>query len=102
MTSKYISDIAFTPSVKNQQMNMGSRATYQRMAEALDWKNKITSDLKGFIEERDSFYMATSNKEGQPYIQHRGGPKGFLKVMDDETLSFADYRGNRQYISLGK
>ena len=82
-------------------MNMGSRATYQRMAETRDWKNKITPDLKSFIEERDSFYMATSNEEGQPYIQHRGGPKGFLKVMDDETLAFADYSGNRQYISIG-
>lgn len=65
------------------------------------WENTVTKQLTYFIEERDSFYMVTANREGQPYIQHRGGPKGFLKVIDDRTLGFAGFTGNRQYISYG-
>lgn len=65
------------------------------------WEDTITNDLADFIAERDSFYIATVNSEGQPYIQHRGGPKGFLKIIDNKTLGFADFRGNRQYISYG-
>ena len=65
------------------------------------WLNKITPELAEFIAERDSFYLGTANGEGQPYIQLRGGPKGFLKVLDDRTLAFADFSGNRQYISYG-
>ena len=99
--SDYISDIAFTPAVKAWQEKQGSRQVYQRMAEKRDWPNTITADLEGFIAERDSFYIASVNAEGQPYIQHRGGPKGFLKVVDEETLGFADYSGNRQYITAG-
>ena len=101
MSSKFVSDIAFTPSVKRRQEEMGSRETYQRMAEGRDWQTKVTEQLHNFIEERDSFYMASVNSGGQPYIQHRGGPKGFLKALDEEHLAFADYSGNRQYISLG-
>jgi len=71
------------------------------MAENRDWQTKITPQLRHFIKERDSFYMASANAEGQPYIQHRGGPKGFLKVLDDEHIAFADFSGNRLYISVG-
>ena len=99
--NEFVSDIAFTPSVKTAQENRGSRSDYQYMAEKRDWQDTISDDLKIFICERDSFYLATSSKDGQPYIQHRGGPKGFLKVLDERTLAFADYSGNKQYISLG-
>jgi len=101
MKSKLVSDIAFTPSVKKKQEEMGSRLAYQRMTENRDWQTKITERLRHFISERDSFYMASANAEGQPYIQYRGGPKGFLKVLNDEYLAFADFSGNRQYISIG-
>jgi predicted pyridoxine 5'-phosphate oxidase superfamily flavin-nucleotide-binding protein len=96
-----ISDIAFTTSVKAIQQEMGSRQQYERMEERGGWQNVITQDLADFVTERDSLYLATANAEGRPYIQHRGGPKGFLKVLDDRTLAFADFSGNRQYISLG-
>jgi len=101
MSSKFISDIAFTDAVKKRQEEMGSRQAYQNMAERRDWETKITEQLRYFISERDSFYMASTNTEGQPYIQHRGGPKGFLKVLDDQHMAFADFSGNRQYISAG-
>jgi predicted pyridoxine 5'-phosphate oxidase superfamily flavin-nucleotide-binding protein len=96
-----ISDIAFTPSVKAVQKRMGSRKQYERMENSGGWENAITKDLADFIGARDSFYFATASAEGRPYIQHRGGPKGFLKVLDDRTLAFADFAGNRQYISVG-
>jgi len=96
-----VSDIAFTPSVKAVQEQMGSRRQYERMEERGGWQNLITQDLANFAAERDSLYLATASAEGRPYIQHRGGPKGFLKVLDDRTLAFADFAGNRQYISLG-
>jgi len=96
-----ISDIAFTPSVKAIQERMGSSKQYERMEDRGGWADTITSDLAGFIAERDSFYLATATADGQPYIQHRGGPKGFLKVLDDHTLAFADFVGNRQYITAG-
>lgn len=98
---KQISDIAFTPSVKSIQERMGSRKQYERMEERGGWADTITQDLADFIADRDSFYLATATADGQPYIQHRGGPKGFLKVLDDRTLAFADFVGNRQYISAG-
>jgi len=97
----FVSDIAFTPSVKTEQEKRGSRDGYIKMAAKQDWRNTISDDLKTFIAERDSFYLATSSKDGQPYIQHRGGPKGFLRVLDENTLAFADYSGNKQYISVG-
>jgi len=96
-----VSDVAFTPSVKSEQERMGSRAAYRRMEEGDGWQTEVTPELAAFIAERDSFYLATSNTAGQPYIQHRGGPKGFLRVVDAHTLGFVDYSGNRQYISLG-
>lgn len=96
-----ISDIAFTPSVKAVQERLGSRQHYTRMEEGEGWLDTITPELADFICERDSFYFATASAAGRPYIQHRGGPKGFLRVLDDRTLAFADFKGNRQYISLG-
>lgn len=97
----YTSDIAFTDSVKAEQSKRGSRKGYQKSIEKRDWRSTVSGDLTAFIAERDSFYFATSSKDGQPYIQHRGGPKGFLKVIDERTLGFADFSGNRQYISIG-
>ena len=99
--TKPISDIAFTPAVKDLQERKGSRGGYARMEERGGWSDRVDSDLAAFIAERDSFYLGTASAEGQPYIQHRGGPKGFLKVLDESTLAFADYAGNRQYISMG-
>lgn len=96
-----ISDVAFTESVKAVQQRMGSRTHYERMETAGGWEHAISKDLADFIGERDSCYLATANAKGQPYIQHRGGPKGFLKVLDERTLAFADFAGNRQYISVG-
>ena len=97
----FISDIAFTESVKRAQRARGSRDMFQKRVEKRDWPDKISADFAGFIAERDSFYLATASADGQPYIQHRGGPAGFLKVIDEKTLGFADYSGNRQYVSLG-
>ena len=99
--TKFISDVAFTPTVKRLQETKGSRKGYARMEEKAGWKDTITEELAQFIGERDSFYLGTANADGQPYIQHRGGKPGFLKVIDDKTLAFADFGGNRQYISAG-
>jgi predicted pyridoxine 5'-phosphate oxidase superfamily flavin-nucleotide-binding protein len=96
-----ISDIAFTPAVKAQQTKHGSRAAYEKMEIKGGWQNVVTSQLAGFLAERDSFYLATATADGQPYIQHRGGKAGFLRVLDEHTLAFPDYGGNRQYISTG-
>ena len=97
----YNADVGFTPAVKAEQEKRGSRADYSKMVENRDWSSTVNEALAGFIGERNSFYLATASKDGQPYIQHRGGPKGFLKIIDDRTLGFADFAGNRQYISLG-
>ncbi len=99
--SNYTSDIAFTPAVKSIQSRLGSRDSYHRMEEGRGWSSTITPDLAQFIGQRDSFYLATASADGQPYIQHRGGPTGFLRVLDETTLAFADFSGNRQYISAG-
>jgi predicted pyridoxine 5'-phosphate oxidase superfamily flavin-nucleotide-binding protein len=96
-----VSDVAFSPAVKAVQERMGSRRGYASMEARGSWSDTITPDLASFIAERDSFYLGTASATGQPYIQHRGGPPGFLKVLDDRTLGFADYSGNRQYISVG-
>ena len=101
LTDHPASDVAFTPGVKAIQQRLGSRATYSRVEQAGGWQTKITPDLAEFIAERDSFYLGTASADGQPYIQYRGGPAGFLKVVDDGTLAFADFSGNRQYISMG-
>lgn len=96
-----VSDLAFTPAVKAMQELYGSRKAYARVEAKGGWKDRVTPELAAFIAERDSLYLATASAEGRPYIQHRGGPLGFLKVLDDKTLGLADYRGNKQYITLG-
>ena len=95
------SDVAFTPAVKEQQARLGSREGYAKMEAKGAWSNHIDDNLARFIADRDSFYLGTASADGQPYIQHRGGPKGFLKVLDAATLAFADYGGNKQFISMG-
>lgn len=95
------SDIAFTPSVKAQQERRGSRKAYARMEEGDGWSDTITADLAAFVASTRSFYLGTASADGQPYIQHRGGPAGFLHVLDEKTLAFADFSGNRQYITTG-
>jgi predicted pyridoxine 5'-phosphate oxidase superfamily flavin-nucleotide-binding protein len=95
------SDVAFTPAVKDIQARRGSRKAFAHREEAGSWPTRITPDLAQFIAEQRSVFLATANKDGQPYIQHRGGPPGFLRVLDDKTLGFADFAGNRQYITLG-
>lgn len=95
------SDVAFTPTVKAIQARKGSRDAYARVEDNGGWRTEIDAHLAAFIGEQTSFFLATANAEGQPYIQHRGGPAGFLKVLDKTTLAFADFRGNRQYITQG-
>jgi len=97
----YPSDIAFTPTVKALQSRNGSRDAYARMEEEHGWQTRLTPDVAGFIEQQTSVFLATVSSEGQPYIQHRGGPAGFLRVLDDHTIAFADFAGNRQYITAG-
>jgi len=97
----YPSDVAFTPSVKQVQTRKGSRDAYARVEQQGGWRTEIDENLASFLANTDSFYLATANAAGQPYIQHRGGPKGFVKALDKTTLAFADYRGNRQYITQG-
>jgi len=101
MDTGYSSDVAFTRAVKAVQERKGSRANYARQEEMGSWKTRITSELKMFIEAQTSVFLATANAQGQPYIQHRGGPPGFLRVLDEATLGFVDFVGNRQYITLG-
>jgi predicted pyridoxine 5'-phosphate oxidase superfamily flavin-nucleotide-binding protein len=98
---QYSSDIAFTAVVKAIQERKGSRQSYARMERSGSWQTRITPEVKGFIESQTSAFLGTANSDGQPYIQHRGGPPGFLKVLDDQTIGFVDYAGNRQYITLG-
>jgi predicted pyridoxine 5'-phosphate oxidase superfamily flavin-nucleotide-binding protein len=97
----YSSDVAFTPSVKAVQARKGSRRAYGRMEEKGSWETLITPELAGFIEAQTSIFIATANAAGQPYIQHRGGPAGFLKVLDETALGFVDFAGNRQYVTQG-
>ncbi len=99
--TKPTSDVAFTPAVKSIQEKMGSREGYAKMEARGGWSNRVAPDLAKFIAERDFFYFGTASAQGRPYIQHRGGRPGFLKVVDEATLGFADLRGNRQYISVG-
>lgn len=101
MTDVHPSDIAFTGTVKALQARKGSRRAYANMENGRGWQTTITSELKTFIEAQISVFLATANAAGQPYIQHRGGPPGFLRVLDESTLGFVDYSGNRQYISSG-
>ncbi len=95
------SDIAFTPAVKAIQERKNSRKSYARMEQAEGWQTAVTPELVDFLADLDMFYFGTANAKGQPYIQYRGGPPGFLKMLDDHTLGFADFGGNRQYVTLG-
>jgi len=97
----YSSDVAFTPAVKAIQTRKGSRGGYAHMEDGGGFRTEIDPSLAAFIGEQTSFFLATANAGGQPYIQHRGGPAGLIKILDKNTLAFADYRGNRQYITQG-
>jgi len=94
-------ELAFTPLVKEQQQRHGSRESYRRVEERGEPGARLGPEEREFIGARDGFYMATVSETGWPYIQYRGGPKGFLRVLDDQNLGFADLRGNKQYISVG-
>lgn len=95
------SDIAFTPAVKALQARRGSRAAYAKMEARGGFRTAIDETLLGFLAQVDTAYLATASADGQPYAQHRGGPKGFIRVVDEHTIGFADFTGNRQYISAG-
>jgi uncharacterized protein len=97
----YSSDVAFTPAVKAIQTRKGSRDGYAQVEQNGGWRTEIDENLAGFLAQTNSFYFATANGSGHPYIQHRGGPKGFVKIIDKNTIAFADYSGNRQYITQG-
>ena len=100
-THTYSSDVAFSPAVKAIQARKGSREGYAHVEQKGGWRTEIDENLAGFLANTNSFYLATASADGQPYIQHRGGPKGFIKVLDKNTIAFADFSGNRQYISQG-
>jgi predicted pyridoxine 5'-phosphate oxidase superfamily flavin-nucleotide-binding protein len=100
-THTFSSDVGFTPAVKAIQTRKGSRDGYADVEERGGWRTEIDEKLAGFLTETNSLYFATASADGQPYIQHRGGPKGFVKILDKNTLAFADYSGNRQYITQG-
>jgi predicted pyridoxine 5'-phosphate oxidase superfamily flavin-nucleotide-binding protein len=97
----YPSDIAFTPAVKAIQSRKGSRDTFAGMERDRGWQTRVTPGLTSFLARLDMFYLGTANAECQPYIQYRGGPPGFLKVINDHTLGFADFGGNKQFITIG-
>ena len=97
----FSSDIAFTPTVKALQAARGSRDSYARIEQRGGFRTKITADLTDFLAGIDTAYLATATAEGQPYAQHRGGPPGFIRVLDEQTLGFADFTGNRQYLTSG-
>ncbi len=93
--------IAFTPNVRAVQSEFGTRSIYERSESAKEVRAELTGAEFDFIEQRDGFYLATAGETGWPYVQYRGGPRGFLKVIDARTIGYADFRGNRQYISVG-
>ena len=95
------SDVAFTPMVKATQAARGSRKAYEKMEARGGFHDRVTDDLAAFLAGVDTAYLATANADGQPYAQHRGGPQGFIRVIDDRTIGFADFAGNRQYITTG-
>jgi predicted pyridoxine 5'-phosphate oxidase superfamily flavin-nucleotide-binding protein len=97
----YSSDVAMSPAVKAIQTRKGSRQGYERMERRGGWETRLTADVAEFIDRQSSVFLGTANASGQPYIQHRGGPPGFLKRLDDRTIAFADFAGNRQYITQG-
>ncbi|MCA9237432.1 MAG: pyridoxamine 5'-phosphate oxidase family protein [Planctomycetales bacterium] len=95
------SDVAFTPAVKTIQTAKGSRSAYGRMERGQGWQTQVTPDMADFLSKLDMFYLGTATAEGQPYVQYRGGPAGFLKIIGQSTLAFADFGGNQQYLSVG-
>jgi predicted pyridoxine 5'-phosphate oxidase superfamily flavin-nucleotide-binding protein len=97
----YSSDVAFSPAVKSIQARKGSRKGYAQVEQHGGWRTEVDENLTAFLADINSLYFATASADGQPYIQHRGGPKGFVKILDKKTLAFADYSGNRQYITQG-
>lgn len=99
--ARAFSEIAFTDAVKAMQTRYGSRQAYSKFDTAEDRRDVLNEQEMEFLSERDSFYLASVGENGWPYVQHRGGPKGFLKVLDEKTIGFADFKGNRQYISVG-
>lgn len=99
--TRHFADLAFTPNVCAQQARRGSRTQYARMQGADGPPDRLGPDEAGFLEEADSCYLATVSETGWPYVQHRGGPKGFLTVLSPERIAFADFRGNLQYVSAG-
>lgn len=99
--SRAYSDIAFTPAVRALQTRMGSRSAYAALDRTEDRRHQLSEHEAEFIRERDGLYQATVSETGWPYVQFRGGPTGFLKVLDASTLAYGDFRGNRQYISVG-
>lgn len=98
---KYPSDVAFTEAVKAVQQKNGSRQSYAQVERGRGWRTKVTPDLADFIADQDMFYLGTATAQGQPYIQYRGGAPGFLKVLDEKTLAFADFGGNQQFLTVG-
>src|ERR1700749_552339 len=100
-TLTYSSDVAFTPTVKAIQARKGSREAYAHVKQNGGWRTEIDDKLAGFLANTNSFYLATATKDGQPDIQHRGGPKGFIRILDKNTIAFADYAGNQQYLTQG-
>jgi predicted pyridoxine 5'-phosphate oxidase superfamily flavin-nucleotide-binding protein len=100
-THVYPSDVAFSPAVKAIQTRKGSRESYAEVERGRGWQSEIDDNLAAFLATRTSFYLATASADGQPYIQHRGGPAGFIHVLDKSTLAFADFSGNRQFITQG-
>lgn len=100
-THVYPSDVAFSPAVKAIQTRKGSRDSYAEVERGRGWQSEIDDNLAAFLATRTSFYLATASADGQPYIQHRGGPAGFIHVLDKSTLAFADFSGNRQFITQG-
>jgi predicted pyridoxine 5'-phosphate oxidase superfamily flavin-nucleotide-binding protein len=100
-THTFSSDVAFTPAVKAIQARKGSRDAYAHVEQRGGWRTEIDENLAAFLADTNSVYFATASADGQPYIQHRGGPKGFIKILDKTTIAFADYSGNRQYITQG-
>ena len=95
------SDVAFSPAVKQVQSERGSRAAYARVERGGGFEVEVTDDLRAFLAEIDTGFLATASADGQPYVQHRGGPRGFIRALDDRTLGFLDFAGNRQYVTTG-
>jgi predicted pyridoxine 5'-phosphate oxidase superfamily flavin-nucleotide-binding protein len=100
-TQTYSSDVAFTPTVKAIQARKGSRDGYALVEQSGGWRSEVDDNLAAFLADANSLFLATASADGQPYMQHRGGPKGFVKILDKQTLAFADFSGNRQYITQG-